>query len=168
MAELLKTMEFSTARLCDQYAGNENFQIAEHLLRNFGNKESFCGSITTVRCFEDSGLIAEILAETGKNRVLVIDGGGSHRCALIGKELAQLACNNGWEGLVIYGCVRDSAIIRQLPVGIFALHGHPLFCHSKGSGERNVLLAFAGANFRKDHYLYADSDGIIVSEAILS
>jgi len=161
-------MSFSTAKLCDKYSGSDNFQIAEPLLHNFGNKKSFCGSITTLRCFEDNGLIADILSETGKDRVLVIDGGGSHRCALVGAELAQKACDHGWEGIVIYGCIRDTAIIDQLSIGIFALHPHPLLCHCKGTGDRDALLTFAGVNFRKDHYLYADSDGIIVSEAILS
>lgn len=161
-------MLFSTAKLCDKYSGCENFQIAENLLRNFGNIKSFCGTITTLRCFEDSGLIAEILSEAGNNRVLVVDGGGSHRCSLIGSKLSQQACDNGWEGLVIYGCVRETALINQLPIGIFALHAHPLFCHSKGIVERDVLLTFAGVNFRKDYYLYADDDGMIVSDTILS
>ena len=161
-------MEFSTAKLCDKHSGKESLQIAEPSLRNFGKKTAFWGVIATLRCFEDSGIIGEILAESGKNRVLVVDGGGSHRCALIDSDLAQIASANGWEGLVIYGCIRETALISQLPIGIFALHAHPLLCHSKGIGDHDALLTFAGINFRKGHYLYADSDGIVVSESILS
>jgi regulator of ribonuclease activity A len=99
---------------------------------------------------------------------LVIDGGGSHRCALLGSNLARLAIDNGWQGIVIYGCLRDSAIIDQLPIGIRALHTHPLKSHKRGLGDRDMLVTFAGVNFKKDHFLYADTDGIIVSDTMLS
>jgi regulator of ribonuclease activity A len=103
-----------------------------------------------------------------QNRVLVIDGGGSHRCALVDINLATLAINNGWQGIVIYGCIRDSALIARLPIGIRALHTHPLTSHKRDRGDRDLLVTFAGINFKKDQFLYADSDGIIVSATMLS
>ncbi len=108
-----------------------------------------------------------VLEEKAENRVLVVDGGGTHRCALLGADLVQLAVDNGWQGIVIHGCIRDSAIINQLPIGIRALHTHPLKSHKKDQGDRDLLVTFAGVNFKQNHFLYADSDGIIVSETML-
>lgn len=161
-------MNLTTAYLCDRYAGNENFQIAEPLFRSFGGVQLFSGSITTLRCFEDNSMIKKILSEPGSGRVLVVDGGGSHRCALLGAKLAETAYKNGWQGLIIYGCIRDSLPIAQLPIGLLALHPHPLLCHGKDGGDRDGLITIAGVNFRKDHFVYADADGIIVSGTLLS
>lgn len=160
-------MNLTTAYLCDTYSGNDNFQIAEPLLRPFGGIRLFNGSITTLRCFEDHSMITKILSEQGNGRVLVIDGGGSHRCALLGIDTATIASGNGWQGLIIYGCIRDAVLLAQLPIGIMALHAHPLLCHSKDTGDRDGLITIAGVNFRKDHFVYADSDGIIVSDTLL-
>lgn len=161
-------MSLTTAYLCDNYSSNENFHIAEPLLQSYGGKQNFSGSITTLRCFEDNAFIKKILAEKVENRVLVVDGGGSHRCALLGAELATMAFKNGWQGIVIYGCIRDTALLTQIPIGIMALHTNPLLCHSKNNGDRDALITIAGINFRKDYFLYADMDGIIVSETMLS
>lgn len=161
-------MTFTTANLCDTYSDETHFQIAEPMFKAYGAKSSFSGQITTVKVFEDNVLVRTVLEEKVSNRVLVIDGGGSHRCALLGDNLAQLAIDNGWEGIIVYGCIRDSAIIDQLPIGIRALHTHPLKSHKKNRGDRDLVLSFAGVNFKKDHYIYVDSDGIIVSETMLS
>lgn len=161
-------MNLTTAYLCDTYSAKENFQIAEPLLRSYGSNFAFSGSITTVRCFEDNAMVKKILAEKGGNRVLVVDAGGSHRCALLGAQLATTAFENGWQGIVIYGCIRETTLLNQIPIGIRALHAHPLLCHGKDTGDRDILITFAGINFRKDHFLYADADGIIVSETMLS
>ncbi len=161
-------MDLTTAYLCDTYTGTENFQVADAVFKQYGEKPTYGGLITTIRCFEDNTMIKTVLAEKVENRVLVIDGGGSHRCALVDAQLATLAVTNGWQGIVIYGCVRDAALLQQIPIGIRALHTHPLLCHGKDSGDRDILVAFAGVNFRKDHFLFADNDGIIVSEAMLS
>jgi regulator of ribonuclease activity A len=158
-------MDFSTASLCDRHVG---LQIAEPLLRNFGGAVRFKGVIATLKCFEDNSKIREILGGSGEGRVLVVDGGGSHRCALVDGQLAKLAQQNGWQGLVVYGCVRDVETLKQLPVGIMALHAHPMLCHQRDSGEADAVVTFAGVNFRKNHYLYADADGIVVSEQCLS
>lgn len=160
-------MSLATADLCDQFSEQENFQIAEPTFQSFGKKTAFNGQITTLKVFEDNSLVRQTLEEKVENRVLVIDGGGSRRCALLGDNLASLACNNGWEGIIVYGCIRDSATINQRDIGIRALSTHPQKSHKRGLGERDVMITFAGINFKKDHYLYADEDGIIVSETKL-
>lgn len=161
-------MSFTTADLCDAHSEDEHFQIAEPLFKSYGANPAFCGQITTLKVFEDNILVRQTLEEKGDNRVLVVDGGGSHRCALLGSNLARLAVDNGWQGIVIYGCLRDSAIVDQLPIGIRALHTHPLKSHKKGHGDRDMQVTFAGINFKKDQFLYADTDGIIVSDTLLS
>jgi regulator of ribonuclease activity A len=161
-------MPFSTAQLCDSHSGDPYFQIAEPLFLAYGKKPDFSGQITTLKTFEDNERVKAVLEERVQNRVLVIDGGGSHRCALVDYNLAKLASDNGWQGLVVYGCIRDSAKLATLPIGILALHPHPLSSHKKGHGDRDLLVSFAGVNFKKDHFLYADSDGIIVSATMLS
>lgn len=160
-------MTFSTAELCDRFAEQENFQIAEPLFRQFGGSRQFCGHITTLKVFEDNSLVRATLAENGRGRVLAIDGGGSRRCALLGDSLAGLALENGWEGIIVYGCVRGSDRIKQMQIGVIALSTHPLRSRKHGHGERDVMITFAGVNFKKDQYLYADNDGIIVAEAKL-
>jgi len=159
---------FTTAALCDAHSAENHFQIAEPLFKAYGANPAFCGRITTLKTFESNELLAKTLAEKVDHRVLVVDGGGSHHCALLDANLAKTAVANGWQGLVIYGCIRDAAILDQLPIGIRALHAHPLKSHKKGHGDRDGLISFAGVNFRKDYYLYADADGIIVAEAMLS
>jgi regulator of ribonuclease activity A len=161
-------MTFTTSSLCDAHSGEDYFQIAEPLLMSYGANPAFCGQITTLKVFEDNVLVLTTLQEKVQNRVLVIDGGGSHRCALVDNDLARIAVDNGWMGIVIYGCIRDSALLAQLPIGIRALHAHPLKSHKKDHGDRDLLVSFAGVNFKKDHYLYADMDGIIVSATMLS
>jgi regulator of ribonuclease activity A len=161
-------MTFSTAELCDTYSGEYNFQIADSLLMSFGGNTHFSGQITTLKTFEDNVLIKTILEEKVDNRVLVIDGGGSQRCALIDANLAETAITNGWQGIIINGCLRNSDLINTMSIGIRALHAHPLKSHKKDHGDRDLLVSFAGVNFKKDHYLYADNDGIIVSSTILS
>ena len=161
-------MTFTTANLCDAHSGEDHFQIAEPLFLSYGANSFFSGQITTLKTFEDNVLVRSVLEEKVQNRVLVIDGGGSHRCALVDINLATLAINNGWQGIVIYGCIRDSAMITRLPIGIRALHTHPLTSHKRDRGDRDLLVTFAGINFKKDQFLYADSDGIIVSATKLS
>ena len=161
-------MTFTTANLCDAHSGEDFFQIAEPLFMPYGANPIFSGQITTLKTFEDNVLVRTVLEEKVQNRVLVIDGGGSHRCALVDINLVTIAIDNGWQGIVVYGCIRDSAKIAELPIGIRALHTHPLKSHKKDRGDRDLLVSFAGVNFKKDHFLYADMDGIIVSATMLS
>lgn len=157
-------MTFTTPDLCDRYSDTHHLQIAEPIFRPFGGKSAFSGRVTTLKIFEDNVLLRTVLEEKVENRVLVVDGGGSHRCALLGGNLAKLACDNGWQGIIVYGCIRDSVEVNRLPIGIRALHTHPLKSHKKGGGDRDILVTFAGINFRTGYYVYADEDGIVVSE----
>ncbi len=160
-------MTFKTADLCDDHSHTEHLQIAAPLFKVYGGNHSFSGKITTLKVFEDNSLVRELLEKKVDNRVLVVDGGGSHRCALLGDNLAELGVKNGWNGIVIYGCIRDSTDINEMSIGVRALHTHPLKSVKKGVGDQDIPVTFAGINFRKDHYLYADDDGIVVSAEAL-
>lgn len=160
-------MSFGTAELCDKYFEQDSFQVAEPILRLFGGKRRFCGKISTLKVFEDNTLVRSTLEQKVDDRVLVIDGGGSKRCALLNDSLAALAAENGWQGIVVYGCIRGTEKIAQLPIGVFALNTHPLPSRKHGQGNADVMITFAGVNFKKDHYMYADCDGIIVAETKL-
>jgi regulator of ribonuclease activity A len=150
-----------TADLCDRYA--EELQIAEPGLLDFGGHKTFSGVIVTLKIFEDNSLVREELGNSGENKVLVVDGGGSLSCALLGDNLATLAVDNYWSGIVINGCVRDSAELGALQLGIRALNTHPLKSIKLGIGERQVSVRFSGITFRPGDYLYADQDGIVVA-----
>ena len=160
-------MIFNTADLCDKYSTQSALQILEAVFKSYGKNKRFCGQISTLKVFEDNVLVREVLEEKVSNRILVIDGGGSHHCALLGADIAKMAMNNGWQGILVYGCIRDSVEINQLAIGIRALHTHPLKSHKHGIGHRDGLIHFAGGHFKKDYFLYADEDGIIVSETEL-
>ena len=158
-------MSFRTSELCDRFAAREHhLQIAEPIFKPYGQVAAFSGPITTLKVFEDDVLLRATLAQASPGRILVIDGGGSHRCALVGAEAARSAVANGWAGIVVYGCVRDSAVLDTLPIGIRALHTHPAPSHRRGAGERDTLISFSGVNFKTGHFLYADEDGLLVSE----
>lgn len=151
--------------LCDQYP--DQVRVLEPMFTSFGGRDNFCGEIVTVKCFEDNSLVKEQVALPGKGKVLVVDGGGSLRRALLGDMLAEQAVANGWEGLLIYGCIRDVVAIGQLDLGVQALDTHPLKTDKRGIGDLNVPLRFAGVDFRPGEYLYADLNGILVSAQAL-
>jgi regulator of ribonuclease activity A len=153
-------MSFSTADLCDQYEGKVS--VAAPLFKCYGGAMAFCGPIATVKVHEDNVLVRAALSEPGDGRVLVVDGGGSLRCALVGDQLARLAQQNGWSGIVVNGCIRDAPAIGRVEIGIRALGTHPRKSAKKGAGERDTPLAFAGVNFTPGAQLYSDEDGIIV------
>ena len=123
----------------------------------------FSGQVATVRCFESNPLVRKTLEEAGNGRVLVVDGGGSLRCALLGDSVAALACENGWSGLVLNGCVRDSEDIGKMPLGVKALATYPLKSFKSSGALRDIPVRFAGVTFKPGEWLYADGDGIIVS-----
>jgi regulator of ribonuclease activity A len=114
--------------------------------------------------FEDNSLVRKALETDGHGQVLVIDGGGSMRCALVGDQLAQLGVANGWAGIIVYGCIRDSKAIGTMDLGLFALGTHPLKSIKKGAGDTDIPVAFGGVSFVPGQYVYADEDGVIVSE----
>jgi regulator of ribonuclease activity A len=154
-------VEFTTADLCDAFP--HLIQVAEPLFQEYGGIARFAGPIDTLRVFEDNALVRQALESAGRGRVLVVDGGGSLRCALVGGRLAALARSNGWSGLLVNGCVRDSAELGKVPVGIRALTTSPLRSGKDSRGERGVKLAFAGVEFSPEQYLYADEDGILLA-----
>lgn len=155
-------MEYNTSALCDIYL--EQVDVVEPMFSNFGGSASFAGQITTVKCFEDNGLIRELLEQDGLGRVLLIDGGGSLRRALIDAELASLAEENEWEGIVVYGCVREVDELEDMSIGIQALASIPVGATAQGVGEVDVPVNFGGVTFLPEDYLYADNTGVILSQ----
>ncbi|WEL57083.1 ribonuclease E activity regulator RraA [Pseudomonas kermanshahensis] len=156
---------YVTPDLCDAYP--DLVQVLEPMFSNFGGRDSFGGQIVTLKCFEDNSLVKEQVELDGKGKVLVVDGGGSLRCALLGDMLAEKAAKNGWEGLLIYGCVRDVDILIQTDVGVQALASHPKKSNKRGIGELDVPVTFAGVTFRSGEYVYADNNGVLVSPSPL-
>lgn len=158
-------MEFKTADLCDHFS--DTVQIGEEPFGDFGGRAPFHGTIETIKAFEDNSLVREAVGEPGNGKVLVVDGGGSMRRAMLGDMLAAKAVKNGWSGILINGCIRDSADIGEMDLGVKALGTHPCKTEKRGLGDRNVTVRFVGVTFEPGHYLYADEDGFIVSEAPL-
>lgn len=154
-------MEYNTSALCDIYL--DQVDVVEPMFSNFGGSSSFAGQLTTIKCFEDNGLIREVLEQDGLGRVLLIDGGGSLRRALIDAELAALAEENEWEGIVVYGCVREVDELEEMSIGIQALASIPVGASNQGIGEVDVPVNFGGVTFLPEDYLYADNTGIILS-----
>src|SRR3990167_11366516 len=152
---------YLTPDLCDAYP--DLVQVLEPMFSNFGGRYSFGGEIVTIKCFEDNSLVKEQAELKGNGKVLVVDGGGSLRRALLGDLIAEKAANNGWEGLVIYGCIRDVDVIAQTDLGVQALVTHPMKTDKRGIGDLNVVVTFGGVTFRPGEYVYADNKGIIVS-----
>ena len=147
--------------LCDAHPAD--VRVVDPVFRDFGGNRAFGGPIATLQLFEDNSLVREALEQPGNGRVLVVDGGGSLRCALLGGNLAQLAEKNEWAGVVVYGAVRDTRELAAARVGVKGLAPHPKKSNKKGIGERDVIVTFAGVTFKPGEYLYADEDGIIVS-----
>ena len=155
-------MFIDTSELCDLYA--EQVDVVEPIFSSFGGISNFYGKVTTVKCFESNGLIAEVLEENGEGRVLVIDGGGAVRRGLIDAELAQLAVDNGWEGIIVYGAVRQIQQLENLDIGIHALAPIPVSADESTAGESDVPVNFGGVTFFPEDYIYADLTGIILSQ----
>ena len=151
----------ATADLCD--AHGPELQVAEPIFRDFGGTRAFSGAIVTVQVHEDNVLVRHALNHPGEGRVLVVDGGGSLRCALVGDQIAQMAAEHGWSGLVIHGCVRDVARLHRIPVGIKALASCPVRSAKEGKGKHLVSVRFAGVNFEPGAWLCADEDGVVVA-----
>lgn len=156
---------FATADLCDAFPAR--VKVVEPIFRDWGGIRSFAGPIETVRVHEDNGLVRRVLEGKGNGRVLVVDGGGSLRTALLGGRLAALAQTNGWHGAVIHGCVRDSVELAAVAIGIRALHLQPMSSAKAGKGEAGVPVIFGGVTFTSGSWLYADGDGIVVSDSEL-
>lgn len=158
-------MEYLTPDLCDKYP--DLVQVVEPMFVNYGGRTSFGGEIVTIKCFEDNSFVKEWVEKPGKGKVLVVDGGGSMRRSLLGDMLAEKAASNGWEGIVVYGCIRDVDVISDTLLGVQALGTIPLKTEKKGIGEVNIPVTFGGVTFRAGDFIYADNNGIIVSPQAL-
>ncbi|MGL4455530.1 MAG: ribonuclease E activity regulator RraA [Plesiomonas sp.] len=154
-------MKYDTSELCDIYL--DQVDVVEPMFSSFGGRSSFGGKITTIKCFEDNQLISEVLDENGLGRVLLIDGGGSVRRALIDAALARKACDNEWEGIIVYGAIRQVDELEESDIGIQALAPIPVGADHQGHGEADVPVNFGGVTFLPEDHIYADSTGIILS-----
>jgi regulator of ribonuclease activity A len=153
---------FTTADLWDEH--ETLLSCVDLVFNHFGNKKLFAGKISTINLFEDNSLVRKQLELDGSGKVLVIDGGGSLRCALVGDQLAAMAIKNNWEGIIVNGCIRDSQIINSMNIGIKALSTCPVKSIKRNQGELNVPVQFGGITFISDEYIYVDADGILVSK----
>ncbi|MAJ39738.1 MULTISPECIES: ribonuclease E activity regulator RraA [unclassified Pseudoalteromonas] len=154
-------MDYSTSDLCDFFA--DVVDVLEPMFINFGGRHTFGGRIKTVKCFENNELIREILSQDGTDQVLLIDGGGSTRRALIDVELAELALDNNWNGIIVFGAVRHVDELEEIDLGIQAIASIPVAADSEGAGEDGIGVNFAGVSFFDDDFIYADSTGIVLS-----
>jgi regulator of ribonuclease activity A len=164
-------LDFTTADLCDKHEEalrSEALRVVAPIFRAFGGRKSFLGPIATLKVFEDNSFVRKALEEPGRSRVLVIDGGGSLRRALVGDQLAMLGVRNGWSGIVVNGCIRDSAAIETMDFGMLALAPHPRKTDKKNVGEADLAVTFGGVTFHPGEWLYADSDGVLVSATEIS
>ena len=154
-------MEYSTSDLCDTYV--DLVDVVEPMFASFGGRSSFGGQIVTVKCFEDNGIIQEIVQQSGEGRVLLVDGGGSMRRALLDADIAATATDNGWEGIICYGCVRHVDALEELDIGIQAIASIPVAAESESVGEHDVAVNFGGVTFLPEDHVYADTTGVILS-----
>ena len=154
-------ISYNTADLCDK---EENLQIADSIFKSFGKNKKFFGKIRTVVAVEDNSYVKKLVDMKVNGDVMVIDGKGSTKCALLGDNLAMLAYKNGWAGFVINGCIRDTEIINNIEIGIKALNSAPNKSKKENVGEYETNLNFANIIFEEGHYLYSDADGIVVSK----
>ncbi|MEF8723229.1 RraA family protein [Candidatus Accumulibacter phosphatis] len=164
-------MSFKTADLLDDNeskAHDGSVRVVAPMFKRYGGRPAFSGQIATLKVFEDNSLVREALGEGGEGRVLVIDGGGSMRCALVGDQLAILGQRNRWQGIVVYGCIRDADDIEEIELGVRALDTHPLKSIKKGIGERDLPVSFGGVTFRPGEWIYVDGDGLVVSDEPLA
>lgn len=159
-------MEINTSDLCDQFP--DSVDVLEPLFVNFAGATAFAGQITTIKCFENNQLVRETLSQDGSGKVLLVDGGGSTRRALVDIELAELALDNHWEGIIVYGSVRHVSDLEDLDIGIQAIASIPVAADSEGQGERGIPVNFAGVSFFDGDFIYADNTGIILSAEELS
>ncbi|MFT4583203.1 MAG: regulator of ribonuclease activity A [Gammaproteobacteria bacterium] len=151
-----------TADLYDEHG--EALRVLAPIFRDFGGIHSFEGPVSTLKVYEDNSLVRSALEEDGQGRVLVVDGAGSLRCALVGDNLAALGARNKWAGIVVFGCIRDSIPIREIKIGVKALATNPRKSVKKGLGERDIDVRFADVALSPGDYLYADPDGIVVAD----
>ncbi|MDV7105203.1 putative 4-hydroxy-4-methyl-2-oxoglutarate aldolase [Vibrio sp. TH_r3] len=151
--------------ICDKY--EDQVTLLDLPLQNFGQRDAFFGEVVTVRCFHDNSKVKDVLEQDGKGKVLFVDGNGSTKKALLGDQLAILAIENGWEGIIVYGAIRDVAALSELDVGVKALAACPFKTEKKGAGEINVCLTMNRQTVHPGDFIYADWNGILLSDKLL-
>lgn len=164
-------MTFMTTDLCDAneaMLADGSLSVMPPVFRAFGRRSTFSGPVTTLKVFEDNVMVRAILATPGAGHVLVIDGGGSLRCALVGGQLGLLAQDNGWAGIIVDGCIRDSAEIDACEIGVRALGLHPRRSARKGEGVRDARVQISGVAVHPGDWIYADADGVLVARQPLA
>jgi regulator of ribonuclease activity A len=156
-----------TTDLCDTYP--DRLRVMEPIgFQQFGGRTEFHGKIETVKCFEDNTFVRASLEKDGTGKVLVVDGGGSNRCALLGDNIAELAHSNHWNGIIVYGCIRDSLAVSNIDIGVLALGTNPKKSAKQKIGATNLVVRFADVDFAPGEFVYADQDGVVVSNRELS
>ncbi len=169
---IVSTVPFVTCDLLDDHPEKKLQVVTPSMdgkfFKNYGARKSFGGQVVTVKCFEDNSRVKELLATEGTGKVLVVDGGASMRCALMGDLIAESAVKNHWNGVVIYGCIRDVDAIATLDLGVHALAAIPQKSNRKGAGETDIQLSFGGVNIQSGDYIYADNNGIVIANEQLA
>lgn len=164
----MATIPFVTCDLLDDNPEKDLQVVMPSLdgkfFKSYGARKTFGGQVVTVKCFEDNSRVKELLAIDGAGKVLVVDGGASMRCALMGDLIAESAVKNQWNGVVIYGCVRDVDAIAELELGVHALAAIPQKSNRKGIGEVDITLYFGGVTINSGDYIYADNNGIVIAK----
>ncbi|NQY87590.1 MAG: putative 4-hydroxy-4-methyl-2-oxoglutarate aldolase [Colwellia sp.] len=148
--------------LFDDYSGQ--LQLAQPLFTDYGGNTIFSGEIVTVSCFNDNSKVKELVATNGTGKVMVVDGKASLTRALLGDMLAKQAVSNGWQAIVINGCIRDAGTIATLPLAVKALGCNPIKTEKLGLGEINQPISFAGLDFTAGQFIYGDANGLAISE----
>lgn len=159
----MMTVIVPTADICDREGTLA--VVAEPVFRDFGGRVAFAGPAATVRVLDDNALVRRALESPGEGRVLIVDGGGSLKAALVGDNLAGLAAKNGWSGIIVFGCVRDTAGLATLPIGIKALATNPMPGAKNGTGEQDVAVTIAGITIAPGAFVTADADGVVITRA---
>ena len=157
----------STPDICDAHEASilaGTVAVLDGIFNNYGLNDAFFGQAVTIKCFEDNSVLKTLVDTPGEGRVIVMDGGGSLRRAILGDMLAEKAAKNGWVGLVINGCIRDCDEIAKTNIGVKALNTHPMKTEKRGLGDLNVAVSFAGHTIQPGSWVYSDNNGILVSD----
>lgn len=163
-------MSFQTTDLCDaneEAISAGRLRVLAPMLRHYGGRKRFAGPATTLKLFEDNSFVRKMLEQPGYGRVLVVEGAGSLRCALLGDQLAEMAVRNTWAGVIVHGCIRDSLAIGALDLGVMALATHPQKSVKRNVGEIDVAVSFGGVRVLPGEWIYADEDGVLISDSAL-
>ena len=154
--------DFKTTDLYDEYL--ETLQVAAPIFRDFGGRIKFCGQIVTLQAVDDNSFLKQSFEQDGTGKVLVVDASASMRCAMMGDMMAALGAGNGWQGVIINGCIRDSADVANVNIGVKALATIPRKSTKRNQGVLNIPVHFANVTFNPGEYIYADEDGIVIAK----